>query len=314
MTDPKIQERLAKLRNKMAKTDLGGGTGFWSPPSGSSIIRILPELTVAEGGTMEEGIFYQQVGQHYIPGGNKKTAVYCPNWTTEGVHACPICDLVAELWKGDEEAKELARQLRHDRKFWMNVVVRDKEDKGGNTGSGPFIFTPGVTVFGGISALVNSPDLEYEITDIDYGLDIEIRKTGEKLNTEYNVFPRILRKNIPVHTDDVKFNQILNARRNLMWVMLTNDKEEDKDVTGNHAIALLPYDRMIAELGIGPGMDLDKLAAQPEQQNNARDAVHQRRGTQPAQEEETAFPVQEVRTDEVGSAIQAARQRMRGGR
>lgn len=308
--DPKIAERLAKLRAKMANTDTGGGSGFWSPGQGSSIIRILPEVTKEEGGTMEEGIFFIQVGQHYIPGAkDKEKGIYCPNYTSEGKYECPICDLVSQLWKGDDDDKELARKLRHDRKFWMNIIVRGADDKGGDTASGPFVFTPGVTIFNAIQALVNSPGLEYEITDPDFGMDLEIQKKGEKLKTEYQVFPRMVRRDIPIHTDETKFNFILDHRKNLSWVMLSMNKDEDNDLAGQAAIRLYPYDRMLDEFGIGPGMDVSKLEVTSEGSNEpvtgTRAAVRQR--THAAEPEEEALATREGNEDAVGKEIAGLR-------
>jgi hypothetical protein len=309
--DPKIAERLAKLRAKMASVDTGNNKGFWSPPANDSVIRILPEI-----GRME--FFFQEVGQHFIPG-EKNLSVICPNFTTSGQFDCPICELVSQLWKGDETDKELAKKLRHDRKFWMNIVVRSKEDQGGDTGDGPFIFTPGVTIFGSIQALVNNPTMG-DITHELYGLDLIINKKGEKLNTEYKVFNRPTRSDIPLHTDVAKMDDILEKAVDLSWVMLSENPEEDKDLAGGHIVKLLPYDRMLDEYGIGPDMDVNKLANEPGRYetnqasgSQVRDALRAKRtaGREPEQEEE-AFPVAEVQEDAVGAqlkALQARRQR-----
>lgn len=269
-----LQDRLAKLRAKMASVDTGGSTGFWSPPAGDSTIRILPEV----GGMP---FFFQEVGSHYIPGEKKSASIYCPAFTTGGTYECPICDLVAELWKGDEASKELAKQLRHDRKFWMNVVVRDPNDGGGNTGSGPFIFTPGVTIYNAIMVLLNNPSMG-DITDLDYGSDLIINKKGEKLSTEYQVFPRPSRVDIPVHTDESKLNALLDKAQDLSWVMLSDNKEEDKALAGGLIVKLLPYNRMLDEYGIGPGMDLTRLSSQPQSTSSAREAIAQRRAERTA--------------------------------
>lgn len=287
-----LEARLAKMRERMSKVDMGGNKGFWSPPAGDSVIRILPEV-----GNMEEGVFWQEVGSHYITGGDKDTSVNCPAFTTSGQHECPICELVEQLWKGNEDDKALAKKLRHDRKFWMNVVVREKDDEGGNTGDGPFIFTPGVTIFGNIQALVNNPMMG-DITDIDFGLDLIINKKGEKINTEYKVFNRATRIDIPLHKDEERLNKILDSAQDLSWVMLSEDPEEDKALGEGHIIKLLPYNRMLDEYGIGVGMDVSKLAAQQPKSTGSgvRDAIRNRRGAG-----EEVLPVTEANTDEVGA-------------
>lgn len=299
-----LQEKLARMRAKMSKVDLGGNKGFWAPPSGNSIIRILPEVHKME-------FFFQEVGKHYVP--DDKEGIFCPSYTTGNEFECPICELVQALWKGGDQDRELASKLKVKRSFWMNVVVRDKEDDGGNTGNGPLIFTPGVTIFSAIQAMING---SYgDVTDIDDGVDLEIQKKGEKLNTEYQVFPRHTRKPIPLHIDDNVLGNYLEKAQDLTWVMLSEDKEEDGRLGEGHIIRLMPYDRMLEEYGIGPDTDTSKLdydkKSQGGRNSNAgsavRAAVQERRAAKAEEPEEEAFPVKD--TDEVGNEFKRLRDR-----
>lgn len=318
-TKEEMQDRLAKMRAKIANTDVGGSGGYWSPPQGSSIIRILPEV-----GKME--FFYQEVGKHGLwDFGGKE--VYCAKYTSNGEFECPICELVSELYKSTNESdKVLAGKLRMARTFFMNVIVRDKDDENGNTGSGPLIFTPGVTIFGAISALVNG---SYgDVTDIDEGTDLEISKKGEKIETRYNVFPRHSKHSIPLSRSDEQIEKWLEDAQDLSWVMLSNNPEEDNDLAGKLIVRLLPYDRMLNEIGIGPGMDVGRLEAKAAAKSrgdggssSVRDKLRQRRETKEGNGvEEAAFPPADgydtvaKAEDEVGSELARLRARRGGNR
>ena len=165
-------ERLASLREKMSKQDLGGGgAGYFSPKVGRSIVRIMPEV-----GDMD--FFFQPVGRHYFPDG---TNVYCPSFTTENERDCPVCEIVKELHTaGDKASKKLASSLGVRRSWWMNVIDRS------NPGVGPLIFTPGVTIFNSIISLINDPDYG-DITEIKEGTDITIEREGQGLDTSLSL-------------------------------------------------------------------------------------------------------------------------------
>lgn len=308
-----MKERLAKLRAKLANTDVGGQGGYWSPPGGISVIRILPAVK-----TMEYPVFFQEVGKHEMWDFGGKD-IFCPKYTSGGQFECPICELVSELYKGSEADKDLAGKLRLVRTFWMNIIVRDKDDDGGNTGSGPFIFQPKVTIFNGIQALING---SYgDVTDPDVGTDIEIHKKGEKLKTEYQVFPRKVKGDIPLHVDDDKMMEWLDKAQDLSWVMLSEDKAEDAQLAGGLIVRLYPYERMLTEYGIGPDMDISKLEKKQQQAADnggspARNVLQQRRQQHQAQSEEPPFPPAPDYAkveDEVGAELRRLRQRRNAG-
>ena len=223
-------EKLAALREKMSKQDLGGGgAGYFSPKVGRNVIRILPEV-----GEME--FFFQPVGRHYFPDGQN---VYCPNFTTERERDCPVCEIVKELHAaGDKASKKLASSLGVRRSWWMNVIDRS------NPSAGPLIFTPGVTVFNSIISLINDPDYG-DITDLEEGTDITIEREGQGLDTQYEVTPR--RKESPLSTDEAEMEDWLERARDLSWVEVSEDPEEDRDMAGNHFVWVYPYNRIVEE-------------------------------------------------------------------
>jgi hypothetical protein len=231
-------DRLAAIREKLKKTDMAtGGGGFWSPPVGKSIIRILPEV-----GDME--FFFQEVGKHNFPPDGKRS-VYCPEFTSSGELECPVCDLVKDLRAAtDTASKKLASELNRRRSYWMNVVVRGQEDRG------PQIYTPGVQVFTSIAMIIEDPDYGM-VTDVHEGFDITIIRTGTGLDTEYQVNPR--RNPTPLSEDEDEIASWLDKARDLSYVEVSDDPEEDKDLIAGHAVYVLPYER------IGREFNLDSL-------------------------------------------------------
>ena len=260
-------DRLAAVREKLAKTDLrGGGGGFFSPKDGRSIIRILPEV-----GEMQ--FFYQQVGTHMLPGTDNRKQFYCPNFTSEGEFDCPICDYVEELRKsGDKASLALSSTLRVKRKFWMNVIDRENES------AGPQIFTPGVMVFSQISSLISDPDYG-DIFDTKSGIDLIIEKKGKGLDTEYQVKPR--RDSTPLHEDEKMVEEWLSKAKDLTPVEVSDDPEEDKDLTKGHILFILPYERLEREFeATSDQEDVDE--DEPEEEAPRRSTSTIRRSPAPA--------------------------------
>jgi len=245
-------DKLSKLRKKLGQMDVGGGggnEGFWKPPAGDSVIRILPEV-----GQME--FFFQEVGQHYLPDGK---FVKCPKFTTSGEYDCPICDMVSRLWKGTEDDKALASKTKVNKRYWMNIVVRDKDDERGNTGTGPYIFTPGSTIFQSIINYIDHPDYG-DIVDEAEGFDLILTRRGTGLETEYEVAARRLES--PLHANEDKADEIFENAADLSWVMLSDDPEEDDDLGKGVIVKLMPYERMVSEYGIDASTTSYDLQAQ----------------------------------------------------
>jgi hypothetical protein len=235
-------ENLAKLRDKISRVDVStGSSGFMRIQDGRNIIRILPQV-----GKME--YFFQTVGRHMIPPDGKKF-FYCPKFTSEGEKDCPICEYVEELYKtGDKVNKALASELRVKRMFWMNVIDRANEK------SGPQIYTPGVTVFGAVSSLIGDPDYG-DIFDLEDGIDLIIEKSGKGLDTEYQV--KTKRSSTPLSDDPAMVKKWITVAKDLSYVEVSNDKEEDKELSVGHAVYVLPYDRLDKEFGSISDMDED---------------------------------------------------------
>ena len=225
-------DRLSALRDKMKSVKMGGTAGFFTPKEGRSIIRIMPEV-----GEME--FFFQEVGRHYMP---DKKIFYCPSFTSCGELECPVCEIVQELYKsGDEASKALIGQIRVRRQYWMNVIDRDAEDRG------PLIYTPGVMVFGAIKNVINDPDYG-DIMDEDDGVDVVVTREGKGLETSYEVLMR--RKAAPLSDDPDQIDEWMDAAKDLSWVEVSENPEEDEKLSEGHSVFLLPYDRLVIEAGL----------------------------------------------------------------
>ena len=281
-------DKLAAIRDKLKKTDMAsGGGGFWSAPVGKSVIRILPEV-----GDMEA--FFQPVGRHNLTADGKKM-IYCPEFTSEGELPCPVCELVDELYKaGDVASKKLAKQLGRRRSFWMNIIIR------GSEGKGPQIFTPGVQVMGELAAIIEDPDYGL-IYDPDTGFDITVERTGTGLETEYSV--RARRNPSPLSSESSEIEDWLSKARDVSYVELTDDPEEDKDVASGHAVWVLPYDRINREYDLE---STDELAEDDD--DDVEPAPKKKAAKKPVVEEVDDDEEDDDEEDEEAEDVPAAKQ------
>jgi len=263
-------EKVKALRDKLKTQDLGGGgAGFYSPKVGKNTIRILPEV-----GDMD--FFFQPVGRHYFPDGRK---VYCPSFTTEKDRECPVCEIVRELHSiGDKQSKKLASSLNVGRSWWMNVINRDNED------AGPLMYTPGVMVFNSIISLINDPDYG-DITDIDEGSDIVIDRDGTGIDTSYEVHGR--RKESTLTDDDEELEEWLDKARDLSWVEVSEDPDEDDELSEGHAVHVVPYDRIVEEFGLDSFDDADYTDEDEEEESSDRRPKRKTKRKPVADEEES---------------------------
>ena len=262
-------EKVKALRDKLKTQDLGGGgAGFYSPKVGKNTIRILPEV-----GDMD--FFFQPVGRHYFPDGRK---VYCPSFTTEKDRECPVCEIVRELHSiGDKQSKKLASSLNVGRSWWMNVINRDNES------AGPLMYTPGVMVFNSIISLINDPDYG-DITDIDEGSDIVIDRDGTGIDTSYEVHGR--RKESTLTDDDEELEEWLDKARDLSWVEVSEDPDEDDELSEGHAVHVVPYDRIVEEFGLDSFDDADYTEEDEEEEKSSDRRPKRKTKRKPVADEE----------------------------
>lgn len=225
-------DRLAALRERLDKQNLGMGGQFLRLEEGRNQVRILPEV-----GEMDW--FFQAVGTHRFPDG---AIAYCPNFTSEGELECPICEFVQELYNaGDRASKSLAGDMRVRRKWWMNVINRSNES------AGPKILTAGVTIFSPIKQIIGDPDYG-DITDPETGTDVKIVREGSGLQTEYDVIAS--RYESVLSEDEDLLEQWLKGAKDLSYVEISDDPDEDNELSKGHAVYVKPYDRIAREFDL----------------------------------------------------------------
>lgn len=264
------QKRLEAIRARVTAVDTSSGSGqnWFTPKAGTNKIRIMPEV-----GEMTVGSFFQEVGRHYIPSGldtdgnPKFNIVTCPAFTIG--EPCPICETVDKLYRGGKADKQLAGKLRVRKAYFMNVIDRDNEDVG------PQVFSSGVTIFKAIVDAITDPDYG-DITDEYDGLDVTITRNGTGMDTKYQV--RFARVSTPLAGTAKKPNEELmdtwfEAAVDLSPVMLTDDPDEDDELSGGALVLVHPYSRIAADF------DMDSTFGEEEEEEE--EEVVQRKSPTP---------------------------------
>jgi len=150
----------------------GGGGQFWRPDSDTTYyLRLLPFVHD------KEAHIFREVWEHFGVG-DRKGAVNCPAHDEVEPTDCPICTQIAELGLDDSRMEARGR-------YYCNIVVRDAEDRGVRMFPAP----PGVAK--SMLDALDDPELGDEVWDPEEGRDIQLKKTGSGLQTEYSVKLRI---------------------------------------------------------------------------------------------------------------------------
>ena len=171
----KAKETKQRLQEEAQRNQLP----MWKIPEGESKIRILPPWS-------EAGDIAFECKSHWrIPPNDRMV-----NCLTVINKECPICELVKELRSRGKA--EMASKFGAKKSIYYNVIVRGEEDKGVQ------IMRSGIQLYENILGYLY--DEEYgDITDIDEGSDITIERSGQGLDTSYNI--KIARKTSPLSAD-----------------------------------------------------------------------------------------------------------------
>ena len=177
---------ITELRAKLNELKGGGANRnfdflekFYNPPDWNdtlpsrSTIRVLPGPTNESG---ENEIWFSETALHKINGKN----YHCPKKINK---PCPICEYYGALWSTEKpENIEIAREIKPKKRFYMNVIARERVVPNKETGEndvrkndGPLIYSCGVKVFEKILKFM--VDEEYgDITELLNGYDFQVRK------------------------------------------------------------------------------------------------------------------------------------------
>jgi len=153
---------------------------FYLKP-GSSQVRILPPWS-------EAGVWFHGTKEHFIKGENDNFLLTCPSVENK---FCPICDYGQTLYESkDPEQIEFAQQLRPQTRFLYNVIVSNApvgvEFQYGKV----YVMKSGVTVKRELLDLDRDVAGGFaDITDIEKGIAVVIKRSGSGFNTNYFVRP-----------------------------------------------------------------------------------------------------------------------------
>lgn len=152
--------------------------------TGATWVRILPSYSA-------EGLFFKKQIRHYV--GFKGDAPFiglCPAETTGD--DCAICDKGAELYATkDETALKLAKDLKPQVRYIYNALcLRGPADKKGNAPEfgKVYVLEAGLMVHRQIFSLDQDPAVGWDdITNLETGVTLIIKKEGALLETKYTV-------------------------------------------------------------------------------------------------------------------------------
>lgn len=167
----KGKEMLARINKR--KADREAKKTNAKLEEGTTEFRLMPAFN-EEGDWCASGFF------HY----GFSDIILCP--TTFGEEeACPVCELVSDLWKGTDDDKEEAKRLGRKMRYFINIMpiaCKKPDDEVVN-------YEPKVKILGTTEAMVvklaehmGSEDYG-DITDPKTGRNIRIKRTGTGKNS-----------------------------------------------------------------------------------------------------------------------------------
>lgn len=140
----------------------------------------------------ERGSWYHTIEEHSVKGGDGSwNTITCPRAFEK---RCPFCDEGEELMaKGketeDTEMVDRGKDFKPRVRFYSNVIVYSSPDNEMGPSKGVQVLKYGVTVKRTLLGLNQDEGGWAKITDLKKGVDIKIIRSGEGLNTSYEVQP-----------------------------------------------------------------------------------------------------------------------------
>lgn len=164
----------------------------FKPPMGKSVIRVLPGWRIDADGNRDPQ-YWHDFAMHWIrtKKGAKPDAVYVCADKTFG-EPCDVCQSIGKAIRGssDDDIISLLKEANSSQKYLMNVLHRNSSDKKDEVQ----VMEVGITIFESIMEII----CEYgDITRIDEGMDLVIKREGSGFDTKYTVMPSP--KSLPVN-------------------------------------------------------------------------------------------------------------------
>lgn len=178
-----FQVNLDSIKQQSAQQNGNGSKTKWMRfGSGRTVIRILPPWSSA-------GMIAKEVHTHSIEFHSENANRWkftCPKRTSAGQKTCPICDHLQML---KQQGMPTDKFVGMGKEYWVNaLVVEDPNYDGMNRGYAPnthVLLALPKTVLNVVYENLMNP-LVGNVTDLVLGVDFEVIKTGQGLNTRYN--------------------------------------------------------------------------------------------------------------------------------
>lgn len=162
--------------DEKSELDAMGGGAFLKLEAGRNVVRFLPPKLGMRSP-------FVKVQQHFmeIPGAQKSAVFNCPRMENRRCAGCVQVDTLRATGNpiDNDKAGKWAAKLR----VYANVISRK------NPEMGPQVIAFGKMIYEKLLALRQDEDAGGDFTHPDEGFDIIISKTGEKMNTKYDVTP-----------------------------------------------------------------------------------------------------------------------------
>lgn len=170
----KLNKDKAVAKAAEEKAESGGGNSFFSLNPGKNRVRILPPPPGSED------VWYK-TGTHWGVGPNKDN-FNCAAAADKNAE-CYLCDVVFKLSKSKNDDDQAVADSIRVKKSWLYNIV-DLSD----TEAGIQVMAVGAQAHGGIRAYIEDEDGDYgDITDLEEGFNLTIKKLGKGMKTKYEV-------------------------------------------------------------------------------------------------------------------------------
>ncbi len=236
---------IAALKAKLSELKTGRRPGnqeflrkFYNPPDFDeinklrSIVRVLP-------GASDSDTFFAETLLHKLNGKN----LHCPKKINR---PCPVCDYIRALWATEQDEKIAeARSIKAKKRFYMNVIARERIVPNEATGKeelvkndGPLIYSCGVKVLERILRDMVK-DRIGDITDLETGFDFRI----EKIQNQKSGYPEY------DNSESEDNSSIAGTKEEMAkWIDNLNDLSS--------LINYKEHDELVYELNLHRGIDM----------------------------------------------------------